>query len=139
MAVLIPEGSPTLLGDGGWSRRVCCAAATSHPAIRLVMVRRIAPLAWISAARASSSDAPVASVTIRTARLRSFSFVGIISIIRLLKVLPKRTIVVVDNVFKIIFWAVAALSRVEPVTTSGPVSGSIFTVAKGAKAAVGLV
>jgi hypothetical protein len=81
--------------------------------------------AFCSAASARSRSAPVTAWTIRTARSRSFAFVARTSTMRLPYVLPSRTIAIVEIRLRTSFWAVPALSRVEPARTSGPTGTSI--------------
>ena len=59
-------------------------------------------------------------MTIFSARVCSFSLVCCTSTIRFWYALPVRTMEPVEIMFKISFCAVPDLSRVEPVSTSGP-------------------
>lgn len=77
------------------------------------------------AASASSRPLPVIVRTMRTARSRSLPLLAFTSTMRLPYVLPSRTITIVENMLSTSFCAVPALSRVEPLITSGPTSTSI--------------
>ncbi len=78
-------------------------------------------------ARSSNSAAapvgqPTRSATMPTARARSLALVTATSIMRLPWTLPSRIITVVLIMLSTSFCAVPAFSRVEPVSTSGPVT-----------------
>ena len=75
-----------------------------------------------NAASAAASSAPVARAVRRIARVNSLALVGTRSTIRLPYTLCKRTMIAVESVFKAIFCAVPAFSRVLPDTSSDPVS-----------------
>jgi hypothetical protein len=61
----------------------------------------------------------------RFARARSFTLLARISTMRCPYVLPSRTIAPVVSELSTSFVAVPAFSRVEPVTTSGPTTGTM--------------
>ena len=63
--------------------------------------------------------------TMRRTRARSLSFVATTSTIRFPNVLPSRTIATVEIMLRTSFWAVPALSRVEPAITSLPTTTAI--------------
>ncbi len=86
------------------------------------------------AASISRSGAPVASATMRRERARSFSFKARTSTIRFPYVLPSRIMVSVETMLSTSFWAVPALSRVEPVSSSGPTTTSMPCSAAAARA-----
>src|ERR1700756_3120215 len=81
------------------------------------------------AAGAACSSTPAASRTIRTARRRSFALVARTSTMRDPYALPSAIITLVESALSTTFCAVPAVSRVEPASTSGPVSSSITTSA----------
>ena len=63
----------------------------------------------------------------RTARARSFAFVGCTFTIRLPQTCPRRIIAAVLSMLRTSLVAVPAFIRVEPAMTSGPVRGSMAT------------
>jgi len=80
------------------------------------------PPASSSSARASLRDPPTRCATIRAARSSSLSFVALTSTINPLCTLPSRTMRPVDIMLSTSFVAVPAFRRVDPASTSGPVS-----------------
>ena len=66
----------------------------------------------------------------RRARACNFWLVACTLTIRLLNVLPSLIITPVEIMLSTSFCAVPALSRVEPVRTSGPVTGAMLTSAR---------
>ena len=85
-----------------------------------------------SASSTCSSDAPLASTTLRRARSRSFALAGVTPTIRPPYVRPSRIIVTVEIVLRTSFCAVPAFSRVEPAITSGPTTTAISCSARAA-------
>ena len=63
----------------------------------------------------------------RTARSRNLLLEAFKSTIKLLITLPMRTMASVVSVLRMILVAVPDLSRVEPVSTSGPTLGAMMT------------
>ena len=66
------------------------------------------------AADAAAASTPVACMTMRSARARSFAFVARTSTMRLPCTLPSRTIAIVEMALSTSFCAVPPFSRVEP-------------------------
>ena len=65
-----------------------------------------------------------------TARSHNFSLVAFTSTIQLAYTLPSLIITPVESILSTIFCAVPLFMRVEPVITSGPVSGTMATCAR---------
>ena len=87
------------------------------------------PPAFSRTVTASSLETPVASIRMFCALTTSFSLVWTTSTMRFLYAFPVLTMLAVEIMFSIIFCAVPALSRVEPVSTSEPTMASIATEA----------
>src|ERR1051326_1297459 len=115
------------------NRARASSAGTRHFAI--TTATRTSPFASRSACTAIGRVTPAASSTMRTARLRSFSFVAGMSTIRFECTRPRRIITPVEIVLRMIFCAVPLFIRVEPMITSGPLSA---TMAMSATAASGV-
>ena len=79
---------------------------------------------------ASSRVQPVLCITMCSARHTSFWLVWRTSTIRFWYTFPTPTMLAVEIMFRIIFWAVPAFRRVEPESTSGPVYTSTAASAR---------
>ena len=97
------------------------------------------PAASSMARRAAARSTPPASITIRSPRSRSFSDSAIRSTIRLPYAFPLRIMAPVVIVLSASLVAVPALSRVEPVTTSGPTGIASITSTVAAISAGGVL
>ena len=95
--------------------------AAHAPDARLSAARTDHPDAS-SSSPARSASTPPSSATIRTHRARSLSVFGATSTMRFDTTRPASTIAVVEMRLTASFCAVPAFRRVEPVSTSGPVS-----------------
>jgi hypothetical protein len=99
------------------------------------MASRRSPPQRASSAWQAASVARDASIKMKIWRWRSFALVPDSETMRLEYVRPSLTMIAVDSEFRIIFWAVAALSLVEPAIASGPVSTSRLWSASSASGA----
>ena len=114
------------------------ATGALTPASRESRAGLSSPSARSSAARTSASSAPLASQRMRMTRPRSLALVATTSTMRLDQVRPRRIITAVEKALRTSFWAVPALSRVEPVMASGPVLTASRWSAASASSACGL-
>src|SRR5439155_4153024 len=123
-----------------WSLRARAERAASRgaPDSRATRARRRSPPAAARACRQAGSSAPVACSRMVSIRPRSLALVATTPTMRLEYTRPRRTNTAVENALSTSFWAVAAFIRVDPVTTSGPVSTPTNTSTSPAAGACGL-
>ena len=114
------------------------ASAASHPRTAITTAGLTRNPVCCRRGRACCGLIPATSATIRAARWRSLALVAVRSTIRFPYTFPERIMAAVESMFRTSFWAVPALSRVEPVTTSGPTSTSMARSAAALRADPGL-